>query len=315
MSVGMRWEDIGKKQNSDEKYAETINEIREKINDADAVFIGAGAGMSTAAGYIYTGENFEKYFGDFSRKYGFKDMYSGGFYSFQTREEFWAYWSRYIYINRYTKVPGTIYQDLLKLIKDKDYFVLTTNVDHCFQKTGFDKKRLFYTQGDYGLWQCSKPCHEKTYENEEVVKQMVLSQGFEISKDGMLVIPDDITLKMEVPTDLIPRCPVCGEEMSMNLRADGTFVEDDGWHKAAERYSEFTRRHQNLKTVFLEIGVGFNTPGIIKYPFWNMTAHNEDATYICLNYNDAGCPREIKNQSICLEGDAQKIVSDILAKE
>ena len=289
-----------------------INKLKKALDEADAVIIGAGAGLSTSAGFVYTGDRLEKYFPDFVAKYHFEDMYSGGFYAMQwPAEELWAYWSRYIYINRCMNPPKPVYEELFELVKDKDYFVLTTNVDHCFQKAGFDKHRLFYTQGDYGLWQCSKPCHDKTYDNEETVRKMVLAQGFTIEEGGTLTVPEDVTLKMTVPTELVPRCPVCGEPMSMNLRADDSFVEDEGWHMAAGRYSDFLRRHQNMKTLFLEAAVGFNTPGIVKYSFWQMTNEWKDATYVCLNYGQAYAPDEIKSKSICINGDIGEILSQL----
>ncbi len=152
---------------------ERIAKLKEALQTADAVVIGAGAGLSTSAGFVYNGERFHAFFAE----YGFHDMYSGGFYPYPTPEERWAFWSRNIYVNRYMNPPKPVYEKLFDLVKDKDYFVLTTNVDHCFQKAGFDKKRLFYTQGDYGLWQCSEPCHQKTYDNEETVRAMLLAQG------------------------------------------------------------------------------------------------------------------------------------------
>ena len=286
--------------------------LKEEIAGADAVVIGAGAGLSTSAGFIYTGERFEKYFSDFSAKYHFRDMYSGGFHVMQlSPEELWAYWSRYIYINRYMDPPRPVYERLLSLVKDKDYFVITTNVDHCFQKAGFDKRRLFYTQGDYGLWQCSKPCHKKTYDNEGTVRKMVLAQGFTIEEDGTLTVPEDVTLKMTVPTELVPHCPVCGEPMSMNLRADNTFVEDEGWHRASAAYSDFLGTHDGLHVLFLELGVGMNTPGIIKYPFWQMTYNNPKAIYACLNYGQAVAPKEIEARSICIHGDIGEILENL----
>ena len=308
---------------SNKRYYEKIEKLRTVIRDADAVLIGAGAGLSTSAGFVYTGERFTKYFSDFAAKYGFEDMYSGGFYPFDSLEEYWAYWSRYIYINRYMDTPKPVYEELLKVVQEKDYFVLTTNVDHCFQKAGFDKHRLFYTQGDYGLWQCSKPCHHDTYDNEEIVKEMVEAQGYKIAEDGMLVLPENSisgsasncslegssnrfstgSVKMKVPSQLVPRCPKCGAPMTMNLRADSTFVEDEGWHKAASRYNDFIRRHKGMRMVFLELGVGYNTPGIVKYPFWQMTAENPSAVYCCINYRDAACPSELQNQAICIEDD------------
>ena len=250
-----------------------INKLKEKINEADAIIVGAGAGLSTAAGFIYNGERIEKYFFDFIQKYHMKDMYSGGFFPFESNEEFWAYWSRYIYINRYMDIPSSVYDDLLKVLKDKDYFVITTNVDHCFQKAGFDHKRLFYTQGDYGLFQCSKPCHKKTYDNKEIIEKMLISQGFIINEDKTLSFNNN-DIKMYIDKELLPVCPICGEQMTMNLRSDDAFVEDEGWHKAADNYIQFLNRHSELKTVFLELGVGYNTPVIIKYPFISMTNKN-----------------------------------------
>ena len=271
---------------STKNCSEPMERLKAALQDCDAIVIGAGSGLSAAAGFTYTGERFEKYFSDFAQKYGIQDMYSGGFYPFPTQEEFWAYWSRYIFINRYQDAPKPVYETLLKLVADKDYFVITTNVDHCFQKAGFDKKRLFYTQGDYGLFQCSEPCCQKTYDNEDIIRKMYAEQ------ENMLI-----------PTELVPRCPKCGRPMTMNLRADETFVQDEGWYRAAERYEEFLRRHENLHILFLELGVGYNTPAIIKYPFWQMTAKNPKAVYACLNFGEAFCPEQIRPQAICMDAD------------
>ena len=268
--------------------------LRAALDGADAVVIGAGSGLSTAAGFVYTGERFRRYFADFIREYGFADMYSGGFYPFPTREEFWAYWSRYIFINRYMDPPEPVYDRLLELVKDKDYFVLTTNVDHCFQKAGFDKQRLFYTQGDYGLFQCSEPCRQETYENETVIREMVERQEH-----------------MRVPTELLPVCPRCGRPLTMNLRSDDRFVEDGGWHAAAARYERFLQTHRRGRVLYLELGVGYNTPGIIKYPFWRMTAGNPEATYACLNRSKAFAPEEIAGRSICINGDVGEIIKSL----
>ena len=270
-----------------------IPKLKTALDEADALVIGAGAGLSTSAGFTYDGERFRKYFADFEAKYGFHDMYSGGFYPYASPEEHWAYWSRYILINRYTDAPKPVYESLLRLVKDKDYFVITTNVDHCFQKAGFDKKRLFYTQGDYGLFQCSEPCCRETWDNEAVIRQMVAEQ-----KD------------MKIPSALVPRCPHCGKPLTMNLRADGSFVEDEGWHAAAERYANFLRTREGQKILFLELGVGYNTPVIIKYPFWQMTAKNPRATYACINRGEAFCPAEIADRAGCIDGD----IGDILAR-
>lgn len=272
-------------------YWNNAKKLKEEIETADAVLIGAGAGLSMSAGFTYSGRCFNENFPDFIEKYGFQDMYSAGFYPYETLEEYWAYWSRYIYLNRYQDAPKPVYEHLLKLIREKDYFVLTTNVDHCFQKAGFDKRRLFYTQGDYGLWQCSRYCHSKTYDNGAVVKRII-----------------DLGQNMRIPSELVPHCPVCDAPMAMNLRTDSTFVEDEGWHKAAERYQDFIRRHQGMHILYLELGVGGNTPVIIKYPFWKMTYHNPDAVYACINLAEAYCPKEIKKQSICINGDIGNVI-------
>lgn len=309
---------------------EKIERLKNELENADAVVVGAGAGLSTSAGFIYTGKRFEKYFGDYAKKYHFRDMYSGGFYPYKTLEENWAFWSRYIYINRYVKPPKQVYDKLFELLDGrkkgdlssqpkKDYFVLTTNVDHQFQKAGFVKRRMFYTQGDYGLWQCSRPCHKRTYDNKDKVIKMVLSQGFSIGDDGELKAPetengetDFSKLSMSVPSGLVPYCPVCGEPMSMNLRADNTFVEDEGWHAASESYSEFLDSYEGQHILFLELGVGGNTPVIIKYPFWQMTEENPNAVYACINYGEAFCPKEIEDRSICLDGDIGEILEKII---
>ena len=289
-------------------YLEAIAKLRKAIDEADAVVIGAGAGLSTSAGFIYTGERFNKYFPDFAEKYHFSDMYSGGFYVLESPpEEMWAY----IWINRYMPIPNDTYDRLYDLVKDKDYFVITTNVDHCFQRSGFDKKRLFYTQGDYGLLQSSNPhgaSAHKTYENEEIMRKMILAQGFEIGENNELIIPEGREISMRIPTELIPYCPDDGEPMTTNLRSDDKFVEDEGWHQAAERYSEFLRRHENLKVLFLEAAVGMNTPGIIKFQFWKIVNQWPDATYACLNYGEAYAPDEIKERSICINGDIREIL-------
>ena len=274
-------------------YSDEIKRLKKAVEESDTVVIGAGAGLSTSAGFTYSGARFEKHFSEFGKKYGFKDMYSGGFYPYETPEEMWAYWSKFIFVNRYMDAPKPVYEHLHSLVKDKDYFVITTNVDHCFQKAGFDKKRLFYTQGDYGLFQCSEPCSDVTYENEEMVRNMVEQQ-----KD------------MKIPNDLIPKCPKCGKPLTMNLRSDDKFVEDKGWHEAAERYENLLRTRKG-KILFLELGVGYNTPGIIKYPFWQMTADNPDATYACVNYGEAVCPEDIREQAICIDGDIGTVIDEL----
>lgn len=280
---------------SHEPYTAQIERLKAALDDADAVIIGAGAGLSASAGFSYSGERFYRYFADFAEKYGIRDMYSGGFYPFPSAEEFWAWWSRQIYFNRYAVDAGKPYTDLLKLVGDNNYFVLTTNVDHQFQLAGFDKERLFYTQGDYGLFQCSVPCHQKTYDNEEAVTEMVARQE-----------------NMRIPTELIPKCPVCGKPMSMNLRCDDTFVEDEGWHRANARYDAFLEQYKDKRLVLLELGVGGNTPVIIKYPFWQIALQNKNATYACVNLGESACPEEIAPQSVCLDADIGKVLADLI---
>lgn len=274
--------------------SQKILRLKQALQTADAVIIGAGAGLSASAGFVYDGKRFQTYFSDFEAKYEFHDMYSGGFYPYATLEEYWAYWSRYIYINRYVDAPKPVYNDLYRLIRKKDYFILTTNVDHCFQKAGFSKKRLFYTQGDYGLFQCRRPCCQETFDNKEIIEKMTARQQ-----------------GMKIPSDLIPVCPRCGRPMIMNLRSDDTFAEDDGWQKACSRYSAFIRRHTGMKLLFLELGVGYNTPGIIKYPFWQMTAENPKAHYVCINNTDIFCPKEIEHQALCIRQDIGEVLSSL----
>ena len=283
---------------------EKIEKLKQVLSEAETIVIGAGSGLSTSAGFTYSGERFEKYFSDFAVKYGFHDMYSGGFTPFESLEEHWAYWSRYIMINRYMDPPKPVYKDLFSLVKDKDYFVITTNVDHCFQKAGFDKNRLFYTQGDYGLFQCSEPCHEETYDNEKQIRAMW-----------------EFRNEMKVPTELVPRCPVCGKPMSMNLRADHTFVTDKGWHKASKQYEKFLQSRNIIKNgeqegdgkvLFLELGVGGNTPGIIKYPFWQMTEKNPNAGYASINFGEAVVPPKIEKQSICINDDIGEVLKKMV---
>ena len=262
------------------------DKLRTLLSESDTVLVGAGSGLSTAAGFTYDGERFDRYFSDFAEKYHIRDMYAGGFYPFETQEEYWAYWSRYVLINRYRDAPKPVYDMLLSLLRNKDYFVLTTNVDHCFQKAGIDKKRLFYTQGDYGLFQCGAPCCPKTYDNEARIRQMV-----------------EETANMRIPSGLIPVCPCCGRPMIMNLRCDDRFVEDEGWHRAAERYANFLHTHRGGRILYLELGVGFNTPGIIKYPFWQRVAQDPNAVYVCINAQEAVCPQDIAPRALCIRTD------------
>ena len=289
-----------------------IEGLKKLIDNVDAIVIGAGAGLSTSAGFNYGGERFAKFFKDFEEKYHYHDMYSGMFADYDSLEDIWAFWSRSGWLNRYMDPPKPVFQNLLKLVRDKNYFVITTNIDHMFQKAGFDKNRLFYTQGEYGLWQCSVPCHQETYDNKEQMKELLLSQGFEINGRDELVIPKGVVPKMSIPTDMIPKCPKCGKPMNMNLRNDGTFVQDKGWYAARERYHKFLDEYKDKKVLFLDLGTGWNTPGIFKYPFWQMTAEWDKAFYVCINLGEAYVPKEIGDKSICIDDDIGEILNIML---
>jgi len=302
----------GRLTEDDREDAERIAVLKQEIDSADAIVIGAGAGLSTSAGFTYSGERFEKYFFDFENKYDFHDMYSGGFYPFPDEETRWAWWARHIYFNRYIDAPKPVYQELLSLVKDKDYFVVTTNVDHQFQRAGFDKKRLFYTQGDYGLFQSVDSSNNRTYDNEEWVMKAMEAQGFVKDEKGIFRLPKEGNIKMELPTKLIPKCPDDGSDVTMNLRADDSFVEDEGWKRASAAYSDFIRRHEKLHVLCLELGVGANTPVIIKYPFWQLCADNNKSVYACINNGEAFCPVEIQDRSICIDGDIGEVLSKLM---
>lgn len=276
-------------------FSESIQKLETEIETAEAIIIGAGAGISVSSGFVYSGSRFDRNFSDFHEAYGITDMYSGGFYPFPSIEEYWAWWSRMIWINRYECGVGKPYSDLLSLVCDKDYFIITTNVDHQFQRAGFDKKRLFYTQGDYGLFQCSEPCHQKTYDNEDAIRKMIDEQS-----------------NMRIPSSLIPLCPVCGKPLTTNLRIDDRFVQDDGWYASASCYEDFLRRHKGMHVLFLELGVGMNTPGIIKYPFWRMVMENENAIYCTVNKGQAYVPSEIKNRSITIDDDIGRVIIQLI---
>lgn len=290
--------------------AEPLSRLKDEIANADAIVIGAGAGLSTSAGLTYNGERFNRYFYDFAKAYGIRDMYAGGFYPFPDEETRWAWWARHIYYNRYIDAPKPVYSELLSLVKDKDYFVVTTNVDHQFQRAGFDKKRLFYTQGDYGLFQSVNFENQHTYDNEAWVTKAMMAQGFEKDANGVFQVPES-GIAMRIPTELIPKCPADGSDVVMNLRVDESFVEDAGWHRASAAYADFLRRHESLHVLFLELGVGANTPVIVKYPFWQMTMTNDKAVYACVNYGEAFCPKEIEGRSICLDGDIGEVLTEL----
>ncbi len=272
-------------------YETEIERLSEAIQTADAIIVGAGSGLSTSAGFDYGGERLKKYFGDFVEKYGMRDMYTGCFADFENREERWAYWSRWAWIHRYNPLPKDTLEVLHQLLEEKDYFVLTTNIDHTFQRAGFEKEKLCYTQGDFGLFQCSRPCHYDTYDNYEILKAM-----HEQEKD------------MKVPTELIPHCPKCGAEMDFNLYWDDTFVRDEGWHIAHDRYEKYLYHHRHGKILYLELGVGFNSPGVIKIPFWQMAAENEDAIFASVNLSNPCYPQMLGNRAIVISHDIDDVI-------
>lgn len=279
---------------STQSFSDDLDRIREWLDGCDRIVLGAGSGLSAAAGLTYSGPRFTREFGDFISKYGYGDMYTASFQRYGSPEEHWAYWSRHIMINRYLPEDNGTYAALLGLLRGRDCFVITTNVDHCFQRFGFDKSRLFYTQGDYGLWQCSGPCCRRTWDNESVVRRMYEEQH-----------------DMRIPSELIPFCPECGRPLTMNLRVDGRFVEDDGWRAASVRYADYLEGAMDGSTLFLELGVGFNTPGIIKYPFWRRVMSNRDARYACVSLGDAMAPADIAGRSVCLNADIGQVLDEL----
>lgn len=276
------------------KNYNNYQKVYQKITEAEAIVIGARSGLSAAAGLTYSGERFKKYFRDYIDHYHLTDMYSAGFYPFDSLETYWGYWSKHVFHNRYQPEALPLYKELLSLVEEKNYFVITTNVDHQFQKTGFDKRRLFYTQGDYGLFQCSRACHNKTYENESLIMQMVHQQS-----------------QFKIPKHLIPYCPKCGQPMRVNLRIDQFFVQDDGWESAANRYKEFLENYLGTKIVFWEIGIGNNTPSIIKYPFQEMTRATNQSTYIVYNQQVQRIPDELMDKTIILQGNIVETIREI----
>lgn len=268
-----------------------IEQLKFLLQQAQTVLIGAGSGLSTAAGHTYTGARFYDNFADFHAKYGIPDLYSGGFYPFETVQEKWAWWSCAVMLNRYAEPDSTVHRDLCQLLQGKDFFVLTTNVDHLFQQNGFKTAQMFYTQGDYGSFQCSRACHDEVYDNQQQIERMVHAQQ-----------------DMKIPMALVPICPKCGAEMDMHLRKDDTFVQNAQWYAACERYDQFVQSCADKAVVYLELGVGQNTPAIIKHNFWRQTYRNPHATYVCINQGEAYAPDEIAARSLCIDGDIAAVL-------
>ena len=279
------------------------------ISKSKAIIIGAGAGLSTSAGFYTSGERFQKYFFDFQKKYHLKDMYSGSFYPYSDKSEYWGFMSRNIYLNRFSPFPKKTFNILYEIFKDKNYFILTTNVDHLFQRAGFDKNRMYYMQGDMGLLQCKKPCHTKNYENEQLIRDMLIDQGFTFDEKGELIVGQNI--KTKISEKLIPKCPVCGGEMDFNLRIDNNFVQDEGWYEHQKLYSDFMDKYQNDDILYIELCVGYNTPSIIKYNFWSQVSSNKKARFVSINLEESEVPEKIRNRSLVIAGDADEIINKI----
>lgn len=277
-----------------EPYEEQISLVKKYISEADNILIGAGAGLSAAAGLTYSGKRFNDNFGEFIAKYGMQDMYSAGFYPFPSEEARWGYWSKHSYINRIALSALPLYKTLFDIVKEKDYFVLTTNVDYQFQKAGFEENRIFATQGDYGRIQCMKSCHPKTYDAIEMFEQMNKTR-----KDCL------------IPSYMVPRCPVCGEPMVMNLRCDQFFVEDEAWHEAAEHYGEFLANNLTENTILFELGVGFNTPTIVRFPFEKMMREHDNLKFIRINIDEAVVPESFGRKAVGINNDIAKVIMDL----
>lgn len=278
-------------------YEDQIDRAAKNIRNTDCVIIGAGAGASTAAGIQYGGKRFTDNFAEFIKKYGeyyMTDMYAAGFYPYPSEEAKWGYWSKHALMNRFDPPALPLYTELYDIVKNKEYFVLTTNVDHQFYKAGFDEKRIFATQGDYGKIQCQKACHPKTYDAKDLFRKM-----------------DKARRDCLIPSELVPKCPVCGGNMAMNLRCDNDFVEDEAWHEAADRYAGFLEQNKDKKVVLLELGVGFNTPIIIRFPFEKMVRENSSYSLIRLNMDEAVVPESFGKRAIGIGGDMAKAITDI----
>lgn len=277
-------------------YEEQVGAAAAALEGAEYVLIGAGAGLSAAAGLTYSGKRFEDRFLEFIEKYGMTDMYSAGFYPFVDEEARWGYWSKHVCVNRIEPEALPLYNTLYELVKDKNYFVLTTNADHQFYKAGFGEDKIFATQGDYGLIQCKRGCHPKTYDDREMMIQM-----------------DQARKDCRVPSYMVPKCPVCGGPMTMNLRCDQYFVEDEAWYEAEERFGRFLNVCRKKKTALLELGIGFNTPTIVRFPFEKLARENRNMTLIRLNLNEAIVPESLGARGIGINSDMEKSITDILS--
>lgn len=281
-------------------YEEQIMQAADMIQKADYVLMGAGAGLSTAAGAVYGGTWFEKNFKEFKEKYGngpyMQDMYSAGFHPYPDEESFWGYWSKQAILGGIDLDVTPLYKDILKLLKDKRIFCLSTNADGQFQKAGYKEEQIFCTQGDYFHIQCQKACHQRTYNAVKLFKQM-----------------DQARKNCQIPTYMVPKCPICGGPMTMNLRCDQYFVQDEAWYQAEKRFGDFLnealKSQKNL--LLLELGVGFNTPTIIRFPFEKLVKENKQVNLIRLNLNEAVIPESIEQQAVGINKDIKQTIKDL----
>ncbi|MCM3651379.1 Sir2 silent information regulator family NAD-dependent deacetylase [Metabacillus litoralis] len=278
-----------------ETYQTRVDKAKQAIEGADFILLGGGAGLSAAAGIVYSGKRFTENFAPFIEKYGLTDMYLSGFYPFRTQEERWSYWAKHISLNRYEAGATKLYMDLFNLVKDKKYFVISTNVESQFVKAGFPSEKVFEIQGNYGYHQCAKGCHDKLYDNELLVKEMV-----------------EKTVDCKIPSELVPKCPVCGGEMDPNLRINHYFVQDERWYELNKSYNDFLQDSEGKKIIYIELGVGFNTPGIIRYPFEKMTYYNKNARLIRLNKDHPEGLEENIDKTIAFTEEMQAVVSAIM---
>lgn len=274
---------------------ENYSKIKELIKNADAILIGAGAGLSSSAGIDYSKYSFSKNFPELVKAYGMTDMYTSSFYDFDSEEERWSYWAKHINYSFIAPPPLKTYKELYELVKNKNYFVITTNVDGQFEKSGFDKTRVFEVQGSYGKMQCSVGCHNRVYDNTKLVKKMLEC------KDNL-----------KIDKELIPKCPVCGKNMEINIRKDSFFIEDDNWHYLNDNYEKFIKNNIDKKMILIELGVGFNTPGIIRYPFDQLAYKYDNVTLIRINNKYPEILLKSKGKSISIAEDCTEAIKMLL---
>ena len=281
----------------DQESERAIEKARVTLAKAERVLIGAGAGLSTAAGLTYSGGRFRRYFSSFIERYGMTDMYSAGFYPFPTDADRWAYWAHHAWVNCLGVGATSLYRQIFTWVQSRDYFVITTNVDKQFEKAGFESTRLFETQGDYAHIQCAQGCHSKIYENETVFR--AIEEDTEWGKRTRVM--DEF---------LLPRCPVCGGRMGMHLRCDNTFIQTNAWYEAKARYDAFVAEMLEKPTVLLELGVGWNTPVWIRMPFERLSVAL-DIPLVRMNFGESYVDPSIL-KGVGVDGDIAQLLPRVL---